>query len=112
MDLVYSPVAVLLPFLICTVISAAIESLRTSTGCTDPSFSLTIYVDWLKLIDTAIQITNDHWSNNRKLCKNDDNIGIKTSGGGQVDVELETWVQRKVATGRHMYSVPQTSNFL
>ena len=32
-----------------TVIGVGEASLRTSTGCTDPLPSLTLYVDWLKL---------------------------------------------------------------
>ena len=49
----YSPVAVMSLVITCRVISVATELLRTSTGCTNPSFSLIIYVDWLKLTDTA-----------------------------------------------------------
>ena len=52
--LMYSPVAVMSLVITCRVISVATELLRTSTGCTNPSFSLMIYVDWLKLTDTAI----------------------------------------------------------
>ena len=51
--LMYSPVAVMSLVITCRVISVATELLRTSTGCTNPSFSLMIYVDWLKLTDTA-----------------------------------------------------------
>ena len=51
--LMYSPVAVMSLVITCRVISVATELLRTSTGCTNPSFSLIIYVDWLKLTDTA-----------------------------------------------------------
>ena len=49
----YSPVAVMLLVITCREISVAAELLRTSTGCTNPSFSLIIYVDWLKLTATA-----------------------------------------------------------
>ena len=51
--LMYSPVAVMSLVITCRVISVATELLRTSTGCTNPSFLLIIYVDWLKLTDTA-----------------------------------------------------------
>ena len=51
--LMYSPVAVMSLVITCRVISVATELLRTSTGCANPSFSLMIYVDWLKLTDTA-----------------------------------------------------------
>ena len=51
--LMYSLVAVMSLVITCRVISVATELLRTSTGCTNPSFSLMIYVDWLKLTDTA-----------------------------------------------------------
>ena len=49
----YSPVAVMSLVITCRVISVATELLRTSTGCTNPSFSLIIYADWLKLTDTT-----------------------------------------------------------
>ena len=55
----YSPVAVMSLVITCRVISVATELLRTSTGCTNPSFSLIIYVDWLKLTDTATVYTVD-----------------------------------------------------
>ena len=48
--LAYSPVAVMSLLLTCTVISVDDGLLRTSTGCTGPSSSLTLYVAWLKLI--------------------------------------------------------------
>ena len=51
--LMYSPVAVMSLVITCRVISVATELLRTSTGCTNPLFSLIRYVDWLKLTDTA-----------------------------------------------------------
>ena len=51
--LMYSPIAVMSLVITCRVISVATELLRTSTGCTNPSFSLIIYIDWLKLTDTA-----------------------------------------------------------
>ena len=38
-----------------TVISVDDGLLRTSTGCAGPSSSLTLYVDWLKLTETAIK---------------------------------------------------------
>ena len=55
----YSPVALMSLVITCRVISVATELLRTSTGCTNPSFSLIIYVDWLKLTDTATVYTVD-----------------------------------------------------
>ena len=42
------PVAVLLLSVTCTVISNDDGLLRTSTGCTGPSPSLTLYADLLK----------------------------------------------------------------
>ena len=52
----YIPNAVLLLLLIFTAISVDDGLLRTSTGCAGPSFSLTVYVEWLKLIvATSIQ---------------------------------------------------------
>ena len=40
----------------CTVILVDDGLLRTSTGCTDPSPSLTLYVDRLKLMVGAVSI--------------------------------------------------------
>ena len=52
----YIPNAVLLLLLIFTAISVDDGLLRTSTGCAGPSFSLTVYVEWSKLIvATSIQ---------------------------------------------------------
>ena len=41
-----------------TVISINDGLLRTSTGCADPAFSCTLYVDWLKLIVIAVEDTS------------------------------------------------------
>ena len=38
-----------------TVISVDDGLLRTSTGCTGPAFSLTLYIDWSKLIVATIE---------------------------------------------------------
>jgi len=51
--LVDSLVAVPEVSLTCTVISVDDRLLRTSTGCAGPSFSSTLYVDWLKLTKIA-----------------------------------------------------------
>jgi len=39
----------------CTVISVDDGLLRTSVGCDRPSFSLTLYVDWLNLTVMAME---------------------------------------------------------
>ena len=52
--LMYSPIAVMSLVITCRVISVATELLRTSTGFTNPLFSLIIYVDWLKLTDSTV----------------------------------------------------------
>ena len=46
--IVYLLIAVLSLFIISIVISNVDELLSTSTGFSGPSFSLTVYVDWLK----------------------------------------------------------------
>ena len=53
----YSPMAVLLIALTCTVISVDDGLLRTSTGCAGPSSSLTLYVDWLKVTVMGAEVT-------------------------------------------------------
>ena len=50
-----SPVAVLLLVVTCTVISVDDGLLRTSTGCTDPISSSTVYADWSKVIVESIK---------------------------------------------------------
>ena len=57
--LMYLPVAVISLVITCRVILVATELLRTSTGCTNPSFSLIIYVDWLKLTDSTVHKNMD-----------------------------------------------------
>jgi len=49
-------VAVFWVSLTCTVISVDDGLLRTSTGCTGPAFSPTLYVDWIKLTEKSM-----HW---------------------------------------------------
>jgi len=47
MLVIHSLVAVFWVSLTCTIISVDDGLLRTSTGCAGPSFSSTLYVDWL-----------------------------------------------------------------
>ena len=54
MMLLHLLVAVFSVSLTCTLISVDDGLLRTSTGCADISFSLTLYVDWLKMTVIAI----------------------------------------------------------
>ena len=48
--LIYSPVVVMSLLLTCMAISVDDGLLRTNTGCAGPSSSLTLYVDWLKVM--------------------------------------------------------------
>ena len=42
--------------LTCTVMPVESELLRTNTGCAGPSFSLTVYVDWLNVTRTVVLV--------------------------------------------------------
>ena len=50
------PAEILLVAILCTKTTSSDddELLRTSTGCIFPSFSLTLYVDWLKVTTKAV----------------------------------------------------------
>ena len=49
----YSPIANSSELVTCTVISVDNGLLITSTGCADPSSSLTVYSDWLNFTEIA-----------------------------------------------------------
>ena len=45
-----------------TVILVDDGLLRTSTGCADPSDSLTLYNDWLKDIRISVEVINTYYA--------------------------------------------------